>query len=81
MTSKSEDQLLTEDLQTPLTGTENKQMRDRWRQGYKTGRRSVCTDLALAIQHDQHLRNQIATADNPFEFLSTWIREFSKGTD
>jgi hypothetical protein len=81
MTTQSEDQLLTADLETKYEGSENKQLKDRWKQGYKTGRRSACTDMAMAIEHDLYLRQQISTAVDPFEFLATWIRNFTKGTE
>lgn len=81
MTSKSEDELLAEDSETTFEGTENKQLKDRWRQGWKTGRRSACTDMALAIEHDLHLRKQISTAQDPFQFLATWIRDFTKASE
>jgi hypothetical protein len=67
------------DKQIPVEGdTENKQVRARWKQGYRSGRRSMSTELALAIEHDPELRKQIGAAADPFEFLAKWIRGYSK---
>jgi hypothetical protein len=67
------------DNQIPVEGdTVNKQVRARWKQGYRSGRRSVCAELATAIDYDLELRKQIGAAADPFDFLAQWIREFSK---
>jgi len=81
MTNQTEDQLLAADMETVFEGSENKQLKDRWRQGHKTGRRAACKDIALAIRHDLYLRKQISAATDPFEFLAAWISDFTKGTE
>lgn len=80
-TKKRLNELIAADTETEIVSTEAMRLKARWQQGYKTGRRSACTDMALAIEHDLYLRKRISTADDPFEFLATWIREFTKGTE
>jgi hypothetical protein len=67
-----------QDMKTPTLGSENQQVRARWKQGYRTGRRSACNEIAQMIQFDQKLQSDIAQAAEPFQFLAQYIREFSK---